>query len=289
MKILGTNLALILGTTLWAQPFVDVINLRYQQFPKVNYNSDTGTVKINEYSVSSTLPIVLKNKNIILVGAGYDQLDFSFSEPGSKKTLYGVNLQLGYIHHWKEQKYKLMIMAIPKLAADQLVLNAHTFQQAGLALFTYKKSERLFYKFGLYFSPEFFGNFYMPLLGLEWKPSPKFTLYGYAPASANLEYKCNNKTYAGFSYINLTQSYRLSGSQKYVRNGDVFWGNMHLKLFLNYYIKKNYMLYTELGYTLWRTYNTYNNTRDKEASSVFQQTKNGPVWNIGVAFRVRTD
>lgn len=290
LRSFGVVVLLLQSNTTWAQPYIDVLNFRYQQFPDVKYSNDTGKVGIKEYCFSATVPIVLKNKNVILAGAGYDQLDFSFSESTSQKTLYCANLQLGYLHHWKEQKYKLMVLAIPKLAADKFVLNAKTYQQAGLAIFTYKRRENLSYKFGFYFSPEFFGNFYMPLLGLEWKPAPRLTVYGFAPASANLEYKCNDKLYLGFSYANLTQSYRLTGTQMYVRNGDIFWGNMHMKLFLNYYIKKYYVLYSELGYTLYRTYNSYHSSTGRQEGPIaFQQTRNGPVFNIGIAFRVRTD
>jgi hypothetical protein len=289
LRCLGVGILLFQSNRVEAQPYVDVLNLRYQQFPKVKCGTDTGKVRIDEYCLSATLPIVLKNKNVIIAGACYDQLDFSFSQPSQKKTLYCMNLQLGYLHHWKSEKYKLMVLAIPKLAADRFVLNSHTFQQAGLAMFTYKRREHLSYKLGFYFSPEFFGNFYMPLIGLEWRPSPRLTLYGFVPASANVEYQCNKKCYAGFSYINLTQSYRITGTQMYVRNGDVFWGNMHMKLFLNYYVKKNYVLYTELGYTLWRSYNSYHNAAGQEATTVFQQARNGPIFNVGIALRVRTD
>lgn len=280
---------MILSYRGFGQPFVDILNIRYQYFPGVNYDSGKGKMVINEYTYCLTIPIEFKNKSALIFGATYDQLNFSVTDTSVRKSLYGVSLQLGYLHSIKNGKWKILAVVLPKTSSYSLSISQNTYQQGGILLFTHQRKSNLAYKFGLYYNSEFFGNFFMPLIGLEWKPKPRINVYGIFPATMNLEYKCNSKLYLGISYYNLTQSYRMDKSQSYVRNGDRIWGNIQTKFFVNYHIQKYIVGFMEAGYTFYRKYEAYNSQNEIAGDYFFSKTRNGLLLNAGIAIRVRLD
>ena len=273
----------------YSQPFVDLINLRYQYFPNVSYTGSNKKMTLNEYTASLSLPIQLKNKDVVIGGAYFDQVAIGFSDTSINKNLYGVSLQMGYIHHWKGTKWKTLLMTLPKISANHIDVSSHTVQLGGLALFTFQKRQNLAYKFGLYYNAEFFGHFFVPLVGLDWKPNPQLNLYGLIPSVFTVEYKLNTQFYTGLSYLNLTQSYRIDASNDFVRNGDRFWGNIQLKIFGNYYLKNHFVIFSEVGYTFFRGYEAYQNATDLLNHPLFSKTNDGALVNIGLAYRIRLD
>ncbi len=271
------------------QPYIDIINLKYQSFLPVKYYHDDNKLSVEESYLSLNIPIPLKNKDYILTGGVFDQL--SFNSPHGQKDLYAFNIQLGYLKNWKNTKWKTLIVVLPKISSDQLKVSNGSFQQGGLLLFTYVKSTSLQYKFGGYYNKEFFGNFYMPLLGVEWKPLPRLNIFGVLPGYMIIEYKANSKFYSGISYQCLTASYRLHDGENYAfaRNGDKFWGQMQLKLFLNFYIKKYVVAFGEFGHTLCRKYEVYSKSNQRIVHPVLNKTHDGFIFNLGLAFRIRQD
>ncbi len=273
-----------------AQPFIDIVSIAYRYYPGVEYQYQTGKLRIEGLTCSLTLPVEFKNKNALILGGTYERLEFNRIEQDQHEHLNSLNLQIGYLHHIKKIKSKLLILAIPKLSSDRVKLRQSAFQQAVLGVYSYQRNKELAYKLGFYYSKEFFGNFYMPLVGLEWRPHSKFWIYGLFPANATIEYKFTNNVYTGIAYSNFTQSYRVLGTELFVRNGDPFWGNMHFRCFLNYYYRKYWVGFTEIGYTLFRSYDLYKVNNDKIiAEHFFQPARNGTFFTLGIAFRVRVD
>ncbi|WP_028980334.1 DUF6268 family outer membrane beta-barrel protein [Sporocytophaga myxococcoides] len=272
-----------------SQPYIDIINLKYQNFLPVQYTNDDHKLGVNENYLNLNIPIPLKNKDVILAGGTFDQLRFSSSH--GNKDLYALNLQLGYLKYWKNARWKTFFVVLPKISSDQLRINQGSFQQGGLLLFTYVKSPDLQFKFGSYYNKEFFGNFFMPLLGLEWKPSPRINIFGVLPGYMIIEYKASSKFYSGISYQCLTASYRLHDSEEYayVRNGDKFWGQMQLKLFANFYFRKHIVVYGEFGHSLCRKYEVYNKNSQRIGHPILHKTKDGFIFNLGLALRFRQD
>jgi hypothetical protein len=280
---------LLYSANVLGQPYIDIINLKYQNFLPVIYYGDDHKLSVEESYLSLNIPIPLKNKDVILTGGVFDQL--SFNSAHGQKDLYAFNFQLGYLKNWKNTKWKTLFVVLPKISSDQFKVSSGSFQPGGILLFTYVKSANLQYKFGGYYNKEFFGNFYMPLLGLEWKPLPRLNIFGVLPGYMIIEYKATSKLYSGLSYQCLTASYRLHDGENYafVRNGDKFWGQMQLKLFLNFYIKKYIVAFGEFGHSLCRKYEVYNKNKDRIEHPVFKKTHDGFIFNLGLAFRIRQD
>ena len=164
-------------------------------------------------------------------------------------------------------------------------------QLGGVLLFIYDKREDLKFKFGLYYNSEFYGNFFMPLYGLDWKINEKLNLFGVLPGSMNLERKLGKKFYAGLKYQSLSATYRftspLSGNY-YVREGHPSWGHMQVKGYLNYYVAKRIVVYTEFGHTFGRRFDLYKGD-DVAPHPVFRRYQDGILFNVGMAYRVRLD
>ncbi len=182
-----------------------------------------------------------------------------------------------------------MVMALPKMNGEQIALSADWFQMGGIALFTYKKKENLKYHFGLYYNREFFGDYFMPLLGIDWKINNHVNLFGDMPANMNLEYKISKSFYTGVSYLTLLGTYRMNNGM-YVLNGDRLLGDNQFKVFINCYIANHIVWYLEGGQTYAHTYQLYNQNNEAETTNpVYQKNMDGLFFNTGIAFRFRTD
>jgi len=279
------------GETATAQPFVDLFNVKTQYFAPKPYISDpSGKLSVMQYEGTFLLPLEQKNKDVILMGGDYTQLSFTASAKTTLKTnLYSASLAVGYEKHWKNDKWKTMVMVLPKINGEQIAFSADRFQMGGIALFTYKKKENLSYHFGLYYNKEFFGDYFIPLLGIDWRINNHINLYGDMPANLNLEYKISNSFYTGAGYSSLLSTYRLNNGM-YVLNGDRLLGDNQLKAYINCYIAKHIVWYLEGGHTFAHMYQLYNLKNEVEtANPVYQKNMDGLFLNTGFAFRFRTD
>lgn len=273
----------------YSQPYVDLVNVKYQYYPKVSYKDDSGNVRISQYTYGTSLPIQLRSGNVVLAGGIFDQYRFKAGGLNGKRDLYSFSLHLGYLHNWKGNKWKALLLAIPRISSNQILLSGNTFQQGGVILVSHKRKQNLSFKFGLYYNKEFFGHFFIPLVGLEWSPVSKIHVFGILPTNMNLEYKLNRKMYAGISFLDITTSFRINKTDFYVRNGDKFWGHVQVRLFYNYYAKKNLVFFAEGGYAFFRVFQMYNSSHMKERDIFYREALNSPVVSAGIAYRIRLD
>jgi hypothetical protein len=94
--------------------------------------------------------------------------------------------------------------------------------------------------------------------------------------------------YAGASYKSITASYRL-GDGSFLRDGDKL-GHNQLKAYLNLYIAKNIVLYSEAGHTLLRSYHQFDANKElMTANPCYDSFKDGWLFNVGISYRIRTD
>ncbi|MEX0968799.1 MAG: DUF6268 family outer membrane beta-barrel protein [Bacteroidia bacterium] len=276
-----------------AQPYVDVIKLRYRYLPEVNYrNTPHLHLGTEQMTGKFLLPLEFENKDVLMIGGSFDRTNLRQHEDSfAGACLYSTAMQIGYIKHWND-KFKVMVLAIPRLNSDMEEITGRHFQLGGVGLVTYKRHDNLKYKFGMYYNREFFGNFIIPLVGIDWNVNDRLNIFGVLPGSMNVEYELNKRFYTGISYRSMTASFRLSDAPAsyYVREGNTFWGHNQLWAFLDYYPLKNVVMSTGIGHTAWRQYDLYN--KDKEAidtNPVFQPFHDGFFAQVELAYRVRLD
>ena len=276
MKFRITLLLLVVSVAGNAQYFVDIFSFNRQA-----YNIPSGA-QTSDLFVNAFIPKVLKNGNTIFVRAHYEKLEMkndSFSAAFSSMTLpIGMQVQL------KNPKVKFTGLIIPKIAgADLGAAFSNVFQIGAYSLFTVTESEKFRYKFGLYYNREFFGNFFVPLVGIDWKVSDRLTIYGTLPNSMKFSYAvAPSRVIAGIAFRSLTRSFRGEDVNTFVR-----YNELQLKTFVDFYITPKNVVFVEGGYFLGKTPLLYNNADKKNhlQSNLLKEGKAFPLLNAGWAFR----
>jgi hypothetical protein len=259
-----------------AQYFVDIFS-----FNRQSYNVPSGPLT-SDLFVNAFIPKVLKNGNTFFVRAHYEKLEMrndSLSSAYSSITLpIGMQVQL------KNPKVKFTGLIIPKIAgADLGAAFSDVFQIGAYSLFTVTESEKFRYKFGLYYNREFFGNFFVPLVGVDWKVSDRFSVFGTLPQSFKASYAIvPSRVNAGLAFRSMTRSFRGDDNNTFVR-----YNELQFKTFFDFYISKKNVVFVEGGYFLGKTPLLYNNadTKNPIVSDLLKEAKAFPIINAGWALR----
>lgn len=284
-------LLVLLANKTFSQPYVDIVSFNCQTFSSSYKDNTKWKNKTDDYFLNFFLPKEFKNGNTLLIRLNSEMISSTFTPDSSYTSkLYNVSMPLGFQFLSKNKKWKTVLITIPKIASDlKDAIDKNDFQLGGIFLENYVHSEKLKIKAGLYYNREAFGNFFMPLVGLDWKVSDRLNLYGILPTSYKVEYAfVKSKLYAGLNFRSLTRSFRLSKAQNldYVRYNEI-----QLKLFVDYFIYKKVLIFGELGYSLgknpWQY--TYNTKIETLRNPVYTPLKSYPIFNIGVAYRIRLD
>ena len=287
MKRLHFILLLFIATNLAAQDYVDLIKNHYAISPSNNFDSIGGNTDVVEYGTDITLPIVLKNKNVFITGVAAEHIQLKLHPLNNTTNLYSLGLKLGYQANHSE-KVSGTYMLLPKIASDFKNIGSKDFQLGALALYKIKKSELFKYHAGLYFNSELFGPFVVPLLGFYYQSENKkleanFTL----PIWADINYSLTNWMNIGTNFSANVRSYNLSNVNSYVvkKSNDVFG-------YLQFNIKKSFILQTKVGYSIGRSYTAYaDDDKTDFGLSAFRfgddRTELNPTFKDGVIFRVR--
>ena len=267
---------LFIQMTTRAQYFVDIFSFNRQA-----YNIPAGA-QTSDLFVNAFIPKVLKNGNTFFVRAHYEKLEM---KNNSRSAAYSsITLPFGMQVQLKNPKVKFTGLIIPKIAgADLGAAFPDVFQLGVYSLFTVTESEKFRYKFGLYYNREFFGNFFVPLVGVDWKVSDRFTIYGTLPNSMRFSYALQpTKLNAGLAFRSMTRSFRGEDVNNYLR-----YNELQLKTFADFYITEKNVVFVEGGYFLGKTPLLYknNDTENSVPSDLLKQGKAFPIINAGWALR----
>lgn len=290
-KFLLPILIILPTVKLLAQPFVDIASFNYQTFSSTYKDSTKWKNKTEDYFLNFFLPKEFKNGNTLLIRLNTEMINSSIGPDSSYSyKLYGLSLPLGFQFVSEDKKWKTMVMVIPKIGSDlNDAVNKYDYQYGGVFLENYIPNERLKIKAGLYYNREAFGNFFVPLVGIDWKVTERINLYGVLPTNYKVEFNLiKGKLYTGLNFKSLTRSFRLSQKNNY---DYVRYDEMQLKLFADWFVYKKFLLFMEAGYTLGRNPLQYKyNTKDETyANPLYTPLKNYPIVNIGLAYRIRLD
>ncbi len=276
MKIRLTLWVCLLSMSADAQYFVDIFSFNRQA-----YNIPSGA-QTSDLFVNAFIPKVLKNGNTVFVRAHYEKLSMqrdSLSADYSSITLpIGIQVQL------KNPKVKFTGLIIPKIAgADLGDAFSDVFQIGAYSLFTVTESEKFRYKFGLYYNREFFGNFFVPLVGIDWKVTDRFAVFGTLPQSFKASYAIvPSRVNAGLAFRSMTRSFRGEDNTTFVR-----YNELQFKTFFDFYVTPKNVVFVEGGYFLGKTPLLYNNadTKNPINSNLLKEGIAFPLINAGWALR----
>lgn len=274
--VLVTSVLLALQIDCSAQYFIDIFSFNRQAYQVPN-GAQTSDLFVNAF-----MPKVLENGNTFFVRAHYEKLDLkndSLSATYSSITLpFGMQVQL------KNPKVKFTGLVIPKIAGADLGASfSEVFQMGAYSLFTVTESEKFRYKFGLYYNREFFGNFFVPLVGVDWKVTDRFSVFGTLPQSFKASYSIvPSRLNAGLAFRSMTRSFRGEENNTFVR-----YNELQFKAFFDVYLSKKNVVFVEGGYFLGKTPLLYNNadTKNPVNSDLLKEDKAFPLINAGWALR----
>jgi hypothetical protein len=259
-----------------AQYFVDIFSFNRQAFNVPN-GAQTSDLFVNAF-----IPKVLKNGNTVFLRGHYEKL--SMRRDSLSADYSSITLPIGMQVQLKNPKLKFTGLVISKIAgADLGSPFSDVFQLGVYSLFIVTESENFRYKFGLYYNREFFGNFFVPLVGVDWKVSDRFSIYGTLPNSMKFSYSlAPSRINAGLAFRSMTRSFRGQDVNTFVR-----YNELQLKAFFDFYITPKNVVFVEGGYFLGKTPLLYknNDTKNSVPSDLLKEGKAVPIINAGWALR----
>jgi hypothetical protein len=274
-----------------SQPYVDIANFNYQNFSAANRDNPALKNNTDIYSLGVFLPHELKNGNTLLLRINSELIQTSISPRlYATSNVSSISLPIGYQWLSENKKWKSVLMGIPKVASDfKSSIDNNDFQYGMLFIQNYKWNSKVQLKVGLYYNKEAFGNFFVPLVGVDWKASDKLQFFGLLPTNYKIEYTiAKKKWYTGINFKALTRSFQLSKSQNndYIRFDEVV-----LKGFLEYYFLKNMVAYCEIGHAFGEIPLQYNSTTDELSKSNlnYNAAKEYLLFSFGLAYRISTN
>jgi len=285
-KIVLLLLLSLLLQPLAAQPYLDVAAVRYQTSPDAGALRRVHQPNTYQYgSAALNLPLVLNDSSVVVFNPSIESWKIkSKALPQLPGQLYGIALPVAFVKPFNK-KWTGTFLAVPRWNGDEHFGFDHRMQLGGAVIMALKKSETLTYKFGAYYNREAFGNFFMPLLGIDWRPSPSVRLFGVLPGNLVLEKNVSNSFYYGLSFRATTTSYRYTSNQQ---NSFIRIEDNTLQAFADLYLTKNIVLNAEAGHSAFRRFRLGHEDADQK---YFTDDKFGDnlLFRLGLLYRVRFD
>lgn len=250
-----------------AQPYLDIARFNYGYSPEKGLSEKTNPLKSNYFNINATIPLELKKDgDAFILNPFFDHNEGTVSTkvgglPTAIKDFHVVSqgIFVGFLKKDIVQNWNLLSSFIVRRNKEAEKDVEDDWQYGGALLATWKKNQSASFKLGMYYNKEFFGNFFIPLLGIDWKIDNKNNLFGVLPGSMIFEHKVGEKFYYGSAFRALTNSYRLQpndpcftgdcSAKSYLRIDD-----NQLGVFSDVYLSKKIVLNGEAGYTILRRY-----------------------------------
>lgn len=277
--------AVLFSTTTFSQPFVDILQLNHQRMQTTYDGSGNKHVTQNSFA-NLMLPIQIDSNNVFIFRLNTERMQYMREQ--NSDIYYQMIGGLGWQHHFNK-KWNVTAILMPKITSDLIdPVNKFDYQYGGTLLFQYKPKANIRYKFGSFYNTEPFGNFFVPLLGVDWQINEKNWVYGNLPLNMRFEHRFADKLYAGAGVRIYGRSYRISSQG----NHDYLWNQENqLKLFADYYITPSMVVYAEagrsIGYGLRRFKDGLPRENEILTNPLYEPVKDGFFLNAGFAFRVR--
>ena len=290
-KIIFVLAVLLLSFKGVSQPYVDIVNTSAQSLQSNYKDALNSKNTTTNYFLNLTVPLVLDSQNTIIIRFYGEDLQSTIKNDFYTQTnnLYSTLLPIGLQHETKNKKWKFLGLVMPKLSSDfKAKISSYDLQVGGYGLATYSINKKLRIKAGLFYNKEFFGNFFVPLVGVDWDATYRLKLYGVLPTMYRIEYAIvKQKLYMGLAFKSYTRSYRLSDSNHdYVKNAE-----LQAKAFVDVYIKKKFVLFAEFGRTIGYSPLAYLYQTKTEAQyiPIYTKIQDAFFFNVGLALRIRND
>jgi hypothetical protein len=261
-KIINTVLVALLFMVLpkisSAQGYIEGLTVSYEHMPmKIeNANGDQKFTGSN-LKIGTAVPIFLTpNKSKFLIaGANLEAFNFSGTHADFEvKRVYSISPTFGY-STMLSKSLNVTALLTPTLNSDYKHLSSSNLKFGAIVRGTWKASDKISWRAVLGYRRQFYGPQYVALIGVDWKLSNKWQIFGDVPHSLTASYAFNEKTNAGFNLFVQNATYGLANQGRYFEYNTVNPG-----LFAERYITPKWALRATAAYTLIRNMEIYNHT-----------------------------
>ncbi|MBL0342396.1 MAG: hypothetical protein IPP71_16710 [Bacteroidetes bacterium] len=258
---------------LYGQPYFDVAGLTGWYLPQ-NTNEQAPA---ESYVISFlSIPITLGSSNKIIFSPFQENRFLSFNGSENTLALRSIAVPITLLHSSKDSSWSFTATFIPRYNSEKFHLGNEFFQIGGAIISIFRLNPDFKLRIGLYYNKEFFGDYFIPLVGVDWIINNRLQLFGILPNVMKLEYKFTNLFYGGFQFKSITNSYRAEDGKGYYKLED-----NHLGLYADFYISKRVVFMAEVGHTILRKF------KNRSQTDFTNFKKDGPVFKAGIYYRLR--
>ena len=258
MRITACLISVLVSTVLSAQPYIDIARFNYSYSPESGLGKKENPLSSQFFNINVTLPIELKKGgDAFIINPFFEHNQGEVSANDFHVVSQG--LFVGFLKKDLVPNWNLLTSFIVRRNKEAEKDVQDDWQYGGALLATWKKDQSTSIKLGVYYNKEFFGNFFVPLIGIDWQINPRDVLFGVLPGSLWFEHKVNQNFFYGGTFRALTNSYRLQtidpcasgdcSGKNYLRIDD-----NQLGMFADWYLAKRIVVTGETGYTILRRY-----------------------------------
>jgi len=270
---------------LHAQPYFDPAAIQYQLSPdRAVTGEDKTPISVHYLQANVNIPLKIVKEDKLLINPFFEMWKLDFKNSVSQDIrLYGAVLALTYLKQWKNPNWKTAFVGIARLSSDFREINMGHFQPGAAFLVIHKRSEKFTFKFGAFYSAEFFGAYVLPLIGTDWKISKRLVLHGVVPRNLTLEYKIAPWLYVGPEWRGITNSYRMVGFEN-----DYFKVEENqVRIFGDFYVAKHVVLNFAVGHTFLREFNKRGEVQKMSGLDSDLEINEGILFKAGIYYRIR--
>jgi hypothetical protein len=278
-----------------AQGYVEGINISYEHMP-MKVETPTGDQKFtgNNLKIATSIPIFLTpNKSkYLIVGGNLEAFNFSGTHPAFEvKRVYSISPTFGY-STMLSATFNLTALLTPTINSDYENVKSSDIKFGGIVRGSLKVNDNLTWKAVLGYRRQFYGPQYLVTIGMDWKASKNWRIFGDVPKDLTINYALNQKTNTGFNLSVQNSTYRLNNQDRYFEYNTVNPG-----LFVERYVSSKWAIRATAAYTLIRNMEIYNKTDKAKAFVDFAELGDradpinlevspGLAFKIGLSYRI---
>jgi len=238
----------------YSQDKFTIADVSYMISPANKYENPDMTSNIGYLSGTLNFPVFSKGNTTFLAGFRGNMWTVNYDpEQIWPADYYSLGLTLTYNQKFNNDNSFLFVL-LPRYNSDLRYSSSEAWQLGFLSYYSKRTSDKFLWKAGMYVNTEFFGLFVVPVFGLDWDISEKFSISGDIPIWAKINYQATKKFSTGFAYIALVSTYRLTGD---FNNAYTSRYAIEPYLYADFEVIKNIFLRGKLGYAIDRKYPVY--------------------------------
>lgn len=268
-----------IANKVYSQSYIDIASVRKAYSPDFGLSSSASQKNNTEYLFAGiNIPLQFNKINTVFVVSPYYENWNINSYDSLNFNLKGIGLPLTINNKFNDKWGIGTTLFLRKNASN---LQSNFSSQVGiLTTLNYTVNNILKIKPGIYYNKEFWGNFFLPIIGIEYYPNENLKIWGNLPATLFVEKKMNNAWYMSFLVRGVNNSYTLTEKEY------LFINETQLGVVSDWYINKNFVVAIEAGHSILR--NIRKGKMNLDRTYILEENmRNNVYFRISTSYRVR--